>query len=104
MLRIEYWLCEKDGEKFSSKYLCEEHEIRLLERDNGVRYIDENGNVTHSFDNAFEVCLEKKVKSEDFIKIQNWYGVSEYEIPNEIGTYVWNEAETKWNYQIKNKK
>ena len=97
MIHIEYWLCEKDGEKFPTEYLCEEHEIRLLERDCGITYLDENGNRVYSFDNAFTVCLDKKIDPKDFTKIKEWYGTTEFEIPNEIGVYIWSEELYRWH-------
>ena len=92
MKHIEYWE-SKDGGRFESKSACMEHEIRLLEKNNGILYYDNNGNETSNFDSAWTVVLPKELTDEEYKELREWYS---WTLPNAKGKYTWNEELEDW--------
>ena len=92
MKHIEYWE-SKDGGRFESQSSCMEHEIRLLEKSNGILYYDNNGNETNDFDSAWTVVLPKELTDEEYKDLREWYS---WTLPNAKGKYTWNEELEDW--------
>lgn len=93
MKHIEYWLSEKDGEKFSNETDCMKHEVQLIEKVNGILYFDTNGNKIDNFDNAYSVEIKKELTDEDYKMLEKWYN---WTIPNKKGVYYWDEDIEDW--------
>jgi hypothetical protein len=92
MKKVSYWQAI-DGILFEDEGDCQKYEIGLIEQKYGISYYGHKSDTQVSFNEAWVVLMPREMEHEDYNMIRDWYN---WTIPNEIGTYIWNDEDAEW--------